>query len=219
MLHREPERRQRGREPERERESERERTSQRARESGRVSQRERTTESQRGPQRFSLALSDWESARERESQREQQRARDSHIYSLWHSQALSGLLSGSLWLSLARSPTLSGPLWLSNALRICLQCPCLAQKALAQLVAVFLRYMTFFRSVPCHGPWYHHMGIYVYVYNVYNACEIECQCEPLWGGSWWEEEAATRLRRGRGHSGEGGGEGAGGKTRSWWSQK
>ena len=90
------------------------------------------------------------------------RARDSHIYSLWHSQALSGLLSGSLWLSLARCPALSGSLsgslwpsltlWLSLwlplalsgslclyiALRICLQSPCLAHKALARLGTLFL---------------------------------------------------------------------------------
>ena len=68
--------------------------------------------------------------------------------SLW----LSLALSGSLWLSLARCPALSGSLWLSLApsgslrlslaLRICLQSPCLAHKALARLVASLLRYST-----------------------------------------------------------------------------
>ena len=56
--------------------------------------------------------------------------------------ALSGSLSGSLWLPLA----LSGSLWLSLAMQICLQSPCLARKALAQLVAALLCYMTFYRS-------------------------------------------------------------------------
>ena len=47
-------------------------------------------------------------------------------------------LSGSLWLPLA----LSGSLWPSIALQIYLQSSCLAHKALAQLVAALLRYMT-----------------------------------------------------------------------------
>ena len=47
-------------------------------------------------------------------------------------------LSGSLRLYLA----LSGSLWLSIALRICLQSPYLAHKALAQLAASLLRYNT-----------------------------------------------------------------------------
>ena len=67
-----------------------------------------------------------------------------HSGSLWLTLALSGslwlslALSGSLWLSLARS----GSLWLSIALRICLQSPCLAHKALAWLAASLLRYNT-----------------------------------------------------------------------------
>ena len=77
---------------------------------------------------------------------------------LAHCPALSGslwlslALSGSLWLSLARCPALSGSLWLSLApsgslrlslaLRICLQSPCLAHKALARLIASLLRYST-----------------------------------------------------------------------------
>ena len=61
--------------------------------------------------------------------------------SLWPSPALSGSLarspdlSGSLWLSQA----LSGSHWLSIALRICLQSPCLAHKALAWLRMSLLR--------------------------------------------------------------------------------
>ena len=57
---------------------------------------------------------------------------------LWLSLDLSGLLSGSLWLPLA----LSCSLRLSIALRICLQSPRLAHKALAQLAAALLRCMT-----------------------------------------------------------------------------
>ena len=52
----------------------------------------------------------------------------------------------SLWPSLPRSLAPFGSLWPSIALRICLQSSCLAQKALAQLVAALLRYMTFYRS-------------------------------------------------------------------------
>ena len=87
--------------------------------------------------------------------------------SLARCPALSGSLSGSLWLILALSgslwlplalcPALSGSIWLSQALsgslrlsmalRICLQSPCLAHKALAQLVAALPRYSTFFSPV------------------------------------------------------------------------
>ena len=55
-------------------------------------------------------------------------------------------LSGSLWLPLA----LSCSLWLSFALWICLKSPCLAHKALAQLVVALLRYLTFYRSAFYH---------------------------------------------------------------------
>ena len=51
--------------------------------------------------------------------------------------------SGSLWLSLAPS----GSLRLSLALRICLQSPCLAHKALARIVASLLRYSTLISPV------------------------------------------------------------------------
>ena len=64
--------------------------------------------------------------------------------SLWLTLALSGSLSGSLWLSVRLSLAPSGSLRLSLALRICLQSPCLAHKALAQLVAALPRYSTFF---------------------------------------------------------------------------
>ena len=57
---------------------------------------------------------------------------------LWFAVRLSLALSGSLRLYLA----LSGSLWLSIALRICLQSPYLAHKALAQLAASLLRYNT-----------------------------------------------------------------------------
>ena len=103
----------------------------------RASQREpqrqpqKAIESLREPRRFSLVL----------------------FGSLWLSLALSGSLSGSLWLSQALPGSLrlslarSGSLWLSIALRVCLQSPCLAHKALARLVASLLRYSTFFSPV------------------------------------------------------------------------
>ena len=57
---------------------------------------------------------------------------------------LSLALSYSLWLCLA----LSDSVWLSLALslRICLQSPCLAHKALARLAASLLRYSTLISS-------------------------------------------------------------------------
>ena len=55
------------------------------------------------------------------------------------SLALSGLLSCSLWLPLARSCSLRLPI----ALRICVQHPRSAHKALAQLAAALLRCNTF----------------------------------------------------------------------------
>ena len=76
--------------------------------------------------------------------------------SVWLSMARCPAHSGPLWLSVARSPALSGSLWLplapsgslwlSIALQICLKSPYLARKALAQLEAAILRYMTFYRS-------------------------------------------------------------------------
>ena len=57
---------------------------------------------------------------------------------LWLSLDLSGLLSGSLWLPLA----LSCSLRLSIDIRICLQSPRLAHKAIAKLAATLLRCMT-----------------------------------------------------------------------------
>ena len=62
-----------------------------------------------------------------------------HSGSLWLSLALSGLLSCSLWLPLARSCSLRLPI----ALRICVQHPRSAHKALAQLAAALLRCNTF----------------------------------------------------------------------------
>ena len=59
------------------------------------------------------------------------------------SLALSGLLSCSLWLPLARSCSLRLPI----ALRICVQHPRSAHKALAQLAAALLRCNTFCCSV------------------------------------------------------------------------
>ena len=91
-----------------------------------------------------------------------------HSGSLWLAVrlilALSGSLSGSLWLSLDLSGLLSGSLWLplalscslrlSIALRICLQSPRLAHKALAQLAVALLRCMTFCWSDRMLGaPW------------------------------------------------------------------
>ena len=67
--------------------------------------------------------------------------------SLWFTLTLSGSLSGSLWLPQAPS----GSLRLSIAYQICLQSPCLALKALAQLLAALLGYMTFYRSGFNHG--------------------------------------------------------------------
>ena len=74
---------------------------------------------------------------------------------------LSLALSAPFWLTLARCPAHSGPLWLplalsgalwlSITLRICLQSPFLALKALAQLLAALLGYMTFYRSGFNHG--------------------------------------------------------------------
>ena len=61
------------------------------------------------------------------------------------SLALSGLLSCSLWLPLARSCSLRLPI----ALRICVQHPRSAHKALAQLAAALLRCNTFCCSA-CH---------------------------------------------------------------------
>ena len=70
--------------------------------------------------------------------------------SLWLTLVLSGLLWGSFWLPLALSGSLwlslapSGSLGLSLALRIYLQCPYFAHKALARLVASLLRYSNLF---------------------------------------------------------------------------
>ena len=61
--------------------------------------------------------------------------RHAHSGSLW----LSLALSGSLWLPLARSCSLKLPI----ALRICVQHPPSAHKALAQLAAALLRCNTF----------------------------------------------------------------------------
>ena len=67
--------------------------------------------------------------------------------SLWLTLALSLAHYGSLWLTLALSGSLSGSFCLSLALRICLQSPCLAHKALAQLAAALPRCNTLCWSV------------------------------------------------------------------------
>ena len=73
------------------------------------------------------------------------------------SLALSGLLSCSLWLPLARSCSLRLPI----ALRICVQHPRSAHKALAQLAAALLRCNTFCCSA------------YIYnINNTFNLCHI-----------------------------------------------
>ena len=88
--------------------------------------------------------------------------------------------SGSLWLTLARCPALSGSLWLclapsgslrlSLALRICLQSPCLAHKALAPLERLLLRYSTLISPGICI-----HMCICIRIFSHIIAVFVICK--------------------------------------------